>query len=323
MLRTAKTAQVIPACQVARLIKGQLPFKEMPKSTLAFRMFGAVPVVHAAATHSRGWIAQVLSAKSTKTLASMFQLIPCHWKAVAIKLTPQTGDMGFYGSHGASYHITLALDSSTMIFEPQPGENCKKEPISWYPPSWWERNDQMASIVAGSDSGNDSGATTTGSKEMYYFAPFWYRNQESYNRWGSFAGGDITSDTIQNRDEMMRYADTQFKLNPDLEIDITLDGNAAPIAGEVIRVEVKPKHFVTTVPMVGYTWHPYSKGAATTETFNSNGKNILDFDNSQTRTVNDIRQQVKTYIANSSTTSSGQETWTESEAEQYANSERN
>lgn len=237
--------------------------------------------------------------------------------------SPQTGDMGFYGSHGASYHITLALDSSTMIFEPQPGENCKKEPISWYPPSWWERNDQMASIVAGSDSGNDSGATTTGSKEMYYFAPFWYRNQESYNRWGSFAGGDITSDTIQNRDEMMRYADTQFKLNPDLEIDITLDGNAAPIAGEVIRVEVKPKHFVTTVPMVGYTWHPYSKGAATTETFNSNGKNILDFDNSQTRTVNDIRQQVKTYIANSSTTSSGQETWTESEAEQYANSERN
>lgn len=235
----------------------------------------------------------------------------------------QTGDLGFYGTKGASYHICMALDNNTIIYEPQPGEVCKMEPISYYPPTWWERNDDMAKVVGGGDSGDGSDATTTDSKKMYYFAPFWYRNQESYNRWGSFAGGDITSDTIQNKDDMMRYADTQFKLNPDLEIDITLDGNIKPIAGEVIRVEVKPKRFVTTVPMVGYNWHPYSKGTATTEIFNSNGKNILDFDNSQTRTVNDIRQQVKTYITNSTTTPSGQETWTESEAEQYANSERN
>lgn len=234
--------------------------------------------------------------------------------------SPQTGDMGFYGSHGASYHVALALDGSNMIFEPQPGEVCKKEPISWYPPSWWERNDQMAAVVGASGNGSDS--TTTDNKEMYYFAPFWYRNQESFSRWGSFAGDDITSDTIQNKEDMMRYADTQFKLNPDLEIDITLNGNVKPIAGEIIRVEVKPKHFVATIPMVGYTWYPYSETTATIEVFNSNGKNILDFDDSQTRTVNDIRQQVKTYITNATTTSSGQETWTESEAEQYANSER-
>ena len=180
----------------------------------------------------------------------------------------------------------------------------------------------MAKVVAGGNSGDGSASTTTDSKDMYYFAPFWYVNHESYARWGLFGGDDITSGTIQNKDDMMKYADTQFKLNPDLEIDITLDGNAAPIAGELIRVEVKPKNFVTTVPMVGYTWYPYSENTATIEVFNSNGKNILDFDNSQTRTVNDIRQQMKAYINDLATTSSGQETWTESEVEQYANSER-
>lgn len=234
----------------------------------------------------------------------------------------QTGDMGFYGGRGASHHICMALDNGTMIYEPQPGEVCKTEPIEYYPPTWWERNDDMAKVVAGGNSGDGSDATTTDSKDMYYFAPFWYVNHESYARWGLFGGDDITSGTIQNKDDMMKYADTQFKLNPDLEIDITLDGNAAPIAGELIRVEVKPKNFVTTVPMVGYTWYPYSENTATIEVFNSNGKNILDFDNSQTRTVNDIRQQMKAYINDLATTSSGQETWTESEVEQYANSER-
>lgn len=36
----------------------------------------------------------------------------------------QAGDMGFYGSHGASYYITLALDNKRMIYEPAPGQSC-------------------------------------------------------------------------------------------------------------------------------------------------------------------------------------------------------
>ena len=68
----------------------------------------------------------------------------------------QTGDMGFYGSHDASHHICMALDNSTMIYEPQPGEVCKTEPISYYPPTWWERNDDMAKIVGGSSQTVDS-----------------------------------------------------------------------------------------------------------------------------------------------------------------------
>ncbi|MCQ2076378.1 MAG: NlpC/P60 family protein [Bacteroidaceae bacterium] len=62
----------------------------------------------------------------------------------------QAGDMGFYGSHGASYHITLALDNKRMIYEPAPGQSCMEQDIDAYPPTWWIRNDDMARIVAGS-----------------------------------------------------------------------------------------------------------------------------------------------------------------------------
>lgn len=61
----------------------------------------------------------------------------------------QAGDMGFYGSHGASYHVTLALDNKRMIYEPAPGQSCMEQDIDAYPPTWWIRNDQMAAIVAG------------------------------------------------------------------------------------------------------------------------------------------------------------------------------
>lgn len=61
----------------------------------------------------------------------------------------QAGDMGFYGSHGGSYHITLALDNKRMIYEPAPGQSCMEQDIDAYPPTWWIRNDQMAAIVAG------------------------------------------------------------------------------------------------------------------------------------------------------------------------------
>lgn len=235
--------------------------------------------------------------------------------------TPQTGDMGFYGSHGASYHITLALNSSTMEYEPQPGEVCKVEPISYYPPSWWERNDQMAAIVAAGD-GSGADNTTTDSKDMYYFAPFYYQNEASVDRWGQYSGDDITSDTIQNKDDMIKYADSQFKLNPDLEIDATLEGNRKPIPGEMIRVEIRPKNFVTTVAVVGYQWYCYSKSSQTTETLNSNGKNILDYDNSQTQNVKQIRNDIHNFESSPTNMTSGQETWTESEALAYGNGKR-
>lgn len=46
----------------------------------------------------------------------------------------QTGDVGFYGPHGGTYHICLILNKSTDIYEPQPGQSCMTQNIDAFPP---------------------------------------------------------------------------------------------------------------------------------------------------------------------------------------------
>lgn len=239
--------------------------------------------------------------------------------------TPQTGDVGFYGSPGASTHICLFLDANTIIFEPQPGEVCKEEPASWYYPSWVARNDQMAAVVGGGASAGDgTDATSTSTTELYYFAPFWFQDDDSVNRWGLFVGDDISSDTIQNKDDMKKYALTQFKLNPDLVITRTAISNAKPIAGDMVRLSIIPANYVTKVGLVGFEWYPYSEATQTTETYNSNAANILDYQNSQNNNAKAIDSAVKKainrYAIETQSVNNNHEYWSESEANSFEKS---
>lgn len=191
----------------------------------------------------------------------------------------QTGDMGFYGSHGGSYHICMALDNNTMIYEPAPGQSCKTQSINSYPPTWWERNDKMAAIVASSSTGSDATTETyNDTSAQYYFEPFLVRNEESIKRWGLFMGEDVTNDKITDQATMETYAKKQFVPNPSLTITITKIMNDKPIIGEKVRLEIKPINYVTFVDVTGFTWYPYSNSTQSTVNLNSNPKSILDYD---------------------------------------------
>lgn len=235
----------------------------------------------------------------------------------------QTGDMGFYGSHGASYHIVMALDNSTMIYEPQPGEVCKTASISSYPPTWWERNDDMAKIVAGSVSDDsDDTATTTDSKEQYYFAPFYFVDETSRQRWGLFVGDDITSDTITDKEQMKSYAESQFKANPDFTLQLTVKPDKQIIEGDMVRLEIRPADYVTKVGLVGYQKYPYSHTQSSTVTLNSNAANILDFQRSQQNSLNVLQEQTRSLIISGNSGSSTSNYWNETEVKAFDNSKR-
>lgn len=200
----------------------------------------------------------------------------------------QTGDLGFYGGHGSSYHVVMALDNNTMIYEPEQGQSCKIATIASYPPSWWIRNDQMAAIVAGSESENTTAEdqTETNTKTYYYFTPFFYKNEESVNRWGEWDTDDITSETVQKADDMKKYADSQFHLNPDFSMTVTMIGNDRPQAGDVTRVEIKPVSYVANLKLVGYQWYPYNASSSSMLTFNSNAQTILNYQNAINNRLN-------------------------------------
>lgn len=226
----------------------------------------------------------------------------------------QTGDMLFYGPHGATHHIALALDSKTMIYEPQPGESCKVEPISYYPPSWYLRNDKMAAIVAGGgDAGSDSGTTET-TETKNYFEPFIVQNDESIKKWGLHPGGDVTSDSIKDAGAMKTWVLTQLKPDPTLTVNITEDSNVAVLPGDMIRLEIRPNQFVTTMGIVGYSYHPFSKTSATTVTLNQAAKTILDYEKNR---VKNLQSAQSAGTTGSNGTDHGQETWTAEEVTQF------
>ena len=197
----------------------------------------------------------------------------------------QTGDMGFYGSHGGSFHISMAIDNNTMIYEPAPGQSCKTQSIDSYPPTWWERNDQMAKIVSsgggltGGDDGTDADTETyNDQQDQYYFQPFLVKDEDSIKRWGLFDGGDLTNDQLTDPTTAEEYAKKQFVPNPALSVQITKTSNDQPVLGDIVRFEIKTNGYVEQLPTVGYTWYPYSKASQTTVNLNSNPKSMLDYD---------------------------------------------
>ena len=208
----------------------------------------------------------------------------------------QTGDMGFYGSHGGSYHICMAINNSTMIYEPAPGQSCKTQSIDSYPPTWWERNDQMASIVAGdSDSGGDttSESSSSTSSEFYYFAPFMYRDEESIKKYGEYPAEPYEDGRFSDKNAMTEAAKTKIRPNPALSAEVTTYIHFKPIAGDMIHIMVKEQVICTNEAIVGFNWYPYSMANPTSVTLNSSEQNILDYQHSRQVALSDAIEAVK------------------------------
>lgn len=208
----------------------------------------------------------------------------------------QTGDMGFYGLPGGSYHICMALNNSTMIYEPRPGQSCMTQAIDSYPPTWWERNDQMASIVAGdSDSGGDttSESSSSTSSEYYYFAPFMYRDEESIKKYGEYPAEPYEDDRFSDKNAMTEAAKTKIRPNPALSAEVTTYSNFKPIAGDMIHIMVKEQAICTNEAIVGFNWYPYSMANPTSVTLNSSEQNILDYQHSRQVALSDAIEAIK------------------------------
>lgn len=214
----------------------------------------------------------------------------------------QTGDMGFYGSHGGSYHICMAINNSTMIYEPAPGQSCMTQSIDSYPPTWWERNDQMASIVAGdSDSGGDntSESSSSTSSEYYYFAPFMYRDEESIKKYGEYPAEPFEDGRFSDKNSMIESAKAKIQPQPALSVEVTTYSHFKPIAGDMIHVMVKEQSICTNEAVVGFNWYPYSSANPTSVTLNSNSQNILDYQHSRQVELNNAISSVRQSAENS------------------------
>lgn len=222
------------------------------------------------------------------------------------------GDVGFYGPHGATDHICLMLDHNTMIYEPEPGQNCKTAPVSSFAPSWYGRNDQMQAKINTKKeevvdnlhlhySDDYSSSTSTDTNQQYYFQPFLLTDENSKNNWGLYPGADIQDDRFKDPDAMKKYAMKQLVPDPAITVEIVMDDNQMPIPGEVRSLTIPNQKviagdgdtqssFTTSVTVVGYTWYPFNENQGTDITFNNLQASILHAKNTTSSELKRIEQ---------------------------------
>jgi hypothetical protein len=170
-------------------------------------------------------------------------------------------------------------------------------------------------VGATQESGGDSQST-------YYFAPFYFVDEESRKRWGLFVGDDITSDTITDKEQMKAYAESQFKANPDFTLQLTVDPGKEIVEGDMVHLEIRPADYVTKVGLVGYQKYPYSHTQSSTVTLNSNAANILDFQRSQQTNLSRLQEQTKSLIISSTNRDDSNNAWNETEVKAFDDSKR-
>ncbi|MGH1586454.1 phage tail protein [Lactiplantibacillus plantarum] len=127
-------------------------------------------------------------------------------------------------------------------------------------------------------------------KPSYYFDPFLVTDNDSVQKWGLHPGDDVSDDHFTDKEAMQKYVLSKMVVEPSLSISVTSEVNQKPIAGEVVRLEIRPMTFVTNVEVVGYTWYPFDKAQPNSITLNNNAKTILDY---QRRNKNSLAKIIK------------------------------
>jgi len=222
------------------------------------------------------------------------------------------GDVGFYGPHGSTHHISLILDKNTLIYEPEPGQSCKTATIDSFPPDWYGRNDEMQAKISTKKVemaptetiklvANYNGGTytpdTDSTQTHYYFQPFTLTDEHSKDEWGLHPASSILQDDrFKDANAMREHARTQLVLEPSVSIEIVLNTNEMPIPGEQVYLtipevddrtllgETDTQHaYNTKVTLVGYTWYPYNPSQGTDNIYQNLPATLLHSQTSLTK----------------------------------------
>lgn len=206
-----------------------------------------------------------------------------------------TGDVAFFGPHGATHHIELMLDHNTAIYEPQPGQSCMMQLIAQYPATWYARNDDMhnkiypvKTVPVNSNVSTSDDDSSSSDKESYYFQPFIVQDNHSIELWGLHPGEDVQDERFKDPQSMEKYALTQLVPDPVISIEVITDTNLTPVPGEEVYLTIPGRDslieqsdsttqaaYNTTVTVVGFTYYPFDPSQGTDITYDNLQASIL------------------------------------------------
>lgn len=148
---------------------------------------------------------------------------------------------------------------------------------------------QQAKQQATAEKADDTSDDDPDANVQYYFEPFIVSDQHSIDEWGLHPGPDVQDERFKDPNAMKAYAEKQLVPEPTITIELTLDTNEMPIAGEKRFLTIPHDQTIlgevddtttqdaynTTVTVVGYSWYPFDPSQGTDITFNNVKASIL------------------------------------------------
>lgn len=157
-------------------------------------------------------------------------------------------------------------------------------------------------MVYGKEIENDDDSDSDDDVTRYYFEPHLVTDDDSVKKWGLHPGDDLSDERFTNSSAMDAYAKSQMITEPALSIDVTMDSNDQPVAGELRRLEIRSTNYVTKTGVVAFQWYPFDPTQNTTMTLNNTAQTILDYQASTSTSIQEALKQQQQIINNYSKT---------------------
>lgn len=209
----------------------------------------------------------------------------------------QCGDMLFWGPHGASYHVAMALSSTDLIMAPQPGENVRIQKINAWRPDFAKRNQQMASIVSKQDTDTETNTDTSSNDE--FLINYTYTDNDSVSKYGLRRSELMEVDFIRDKNVMDNYLKSKLQTEPLITLSLSYWGEKDFQMGEVRTLIAREMNIVNEVQLVAYSVNPYSESSDSTLTFNNAGTYMKDVNLALMKDIKGISTRVNSSYGNS------------------------
>jgi len=143
---------------------------------------------------------------------------------------------------------------------------------------------------------NDTDETDDHSKD--YFQPFIVRDEKSIQEWGELPGEPITNNDIEDPIEMRKYALSQMKTEPDVQISLTYTDTKNLELGDMVFCDIPTENFTTWVTVTGVKYNPLSYQPNYELNINSTPQTLADYELAQNKSLMDARQNSAMSLSN-------------------------
>lgn len=111
-----------------------------------------------------------------------------------------------------------------------------------------------------------------------YFHPFIIRDEKSIQEWGERPGPAVTNNDIEDPEEMRKYALSQMKTEPTVDITMTYSGDDTFNIGDMVYCDIEPENFTTWVTVVSIKYNPLSYANTYEVTLNNTSQTLSDYE---------------------------------------------